>query len=38
MERILALWPKIELVPQTVQGGAMYELPMKGVLLRQLKI
>jgi hypothetical protein len=38
MERILALWPKIELVPQTVQGGAMYELPMKGMLLRQLKI
>ena len=38
MERILALWPKIELVPQTVLGGAMYELPMKGVLLRQLKI
>lgn len=38
MERILALWPKIELVPQTVQGGAMYELPMKGVLLRQLKM
>lgn len=38
MERILAPWPKIELVPQTVQAGAMYELPMKGVLLRQLKI
>jgi hypothetical protein len=37
MERILALWPNIELVPRTVQGGAMYELPMKGVLLRQLK-
>ena len=38
MERILSLWPKIELVPQTVQGGAMYEIPMKGVLLRQLKM
>jgi hypothetical protein len=37
MERILALWPNIEVVPRTVQGGAMYELPMKGVLLRQLK-
>jgi PIN like domain len=37
MERILALWPNIELVPRTVQGGAMYELPMKGILLRQLK-
>ena len=38
MERILALWPTIVTVPKTVQGGAMYELPMKGTRLRQLKI
>ena len=38
MERILALWPNIVTVCQTVQGGAMFELPMKRVLLRQLKI
>ena len=37
MERILALWPAILTVPSTVQGGAMYELPMKGTRLRQLK-
>jgi PIN like domain len=38
MERILALWPAILTVTDTVQGGAMYELPMKGTRLRQLKI
>jgi PIN like domain len=38
MERILALWPNIVTVCQTVQGGAMFELPMKRMLLRQLKI
>ena len=38
MERILALWPNIVMVCQTVQGGAMFELPMKRTLLRQLKI
>lgn len=37
MERILALWPNIITVAQTVQGGAMFELPMKSTRLRQLK-
>jgi hypothetical protein len=37
MERILALWPNIVTVCQTVQGGAMFELPLKRTLLRQLK-
>ncbi len=38
MERILALWPTIFTISTTVQGGAMYELPMKSTKLRQLKI
>ncbi|QAU44598.1 hypothetical protein [Bradyrhizobium guangzhouense] len=38
MERLLALWPVIQTVPATVQGGAMYELPIKSTKLRQLKI
>jgi hypothetical protein len=38
MERILALWPTILTISATVQGGAMYELPMKSAKLRQLKI
>jgi hypothetical protein len=38
MERILALWPNIVSVCKTVQGGAMFELPLKRTLLRQLKI
>jgi hypothetical protein len=37
MERILALWPNIITVCQTVQGGAVFELPVKRTLLRQLK-
>lgn len=37
MERILALWPTIVSVCNTVQGGAMFELPMKSTRLRQLK-
>ena len=37
-ERILALWPVILTVSATVQGGAMYELPMKSTKLRQLKV
>ena len=37
-ERILALWPSIVTVCQTVQGGAMFELPMKTALLRQFKV
>ena len=38
MERILALWPNIVTICKTVQGGAMFELPLKRTLLRQLKI
>lgn len=38
MERLLALWPAIQTVPATVQGGAMYELPLKSTKLRQLKV
>ena len=37
-ERILALWPTIETVCKTVQGGAMFELPVKSTKLRQLKL
>ena len=35
MERILALWPAIITVEKTVQGGAMFELPLKSTRLRQ---
>ncbi|MBR0967958.1 hypothetical protein JQ554_27375 [Bradyrhizobium diazoefficiens] len=38
MERMLALWPVIQTVTATVQGGAMYELPLKSTKLRQLKV
>lgn len=38
MERILFLWPNIVTVCKTVQGGAMFELPLKRTLLRQMKI
>jgi hypothetical protein len=38
MERLLALWPVILTISETVQGGAMYELPVKSTKLRQLKI
>jgi len=38
MERILALWPTIETVCRTVQGGAMFEIPIKSTKLRQLKL
>jgi hypothetical protein len=37
MERILALWENIETVTRTVEGGAMFELPMKGTRVRQIK-
>jgi hypothetical protein len=37
MERILALWQSIETVSSTVEGGAMFELPMKTNLVKQLK-
>jgi hypothetical protein len=36
MERLLALWPVIEKQSRLVAGGAMFELPMKSLRLRQL--
>jgi hypothetical protein len=38
MERILALWETIENVTKTVEGGALFELPMRSTRLKQLKI
>jgi hypothetical protein len=38
MERLLALWDNIENVARTVEGGALFELPMRSTRLRQLKI
>jgi hypothetical protein len=38
MERILALWNNIETVSKTVQAGAMFELPINGQRVRQLKL
>ena len=35
-ERILALWNPITTIASTVQPGAMYELPMKSSLPRQI--
>jgi hypothetical protein len=35
-ERLLALWASIEKVAETVEGGAMFELPMTSVRLKQL--
>ncbi len=37
MERLLALWSTMEGVCERVQGGAMFELPMRSTRLRQLK-
>ena len=37
MERLLALWPTIVTVCGTVQGGAVFELPLRSTRLRQLK-
>jgi len=38
MERILALWPAIESQSGLVEGGAMFELPMRSARLSQLKL
>lgn len=38
MERILVLWPSIEQSVTFVAGGAMFELPMNSIRLKQLKI
>ncbi len=36
MERLLALWETIETQARIVEGGAMFELPMKSTRLKQL--
>lgn len=36
-ERLLALWASIEKVVGVVQGGAMFELPMRSTRIKQLK-
>lgn len=37
MERILAMWESIATLADTVEGGAMFELPVKGTRARQLR-
>ena len=37
MERLMALWETIEVQASLVQGGAIFELPMKSTLLKQLR-
>ena len=37
MERILAMWESIATLADTVEGGAMFELPMTGARARQLR-
>lgn len=36
-ERLIALWPTIELVSRNVSGGSMFELPIKSTKLSPLK-
>lgn len=38
MERILCVWPALEALSTTVEGGAMFELPISGSRLRQLRV
>lgn len=38
MERLLALWDRIEQQMEIVHGGAMFELPMKSSRLEQLRL
>lgn len=38
MERLLALWDNIETLARTVEGGAMFELQMKSLRIRQLRL
>jgi hypothetical protein len=38
MERILALWENIEELCALVEGGAVFELPMKSTRVKQLKV
>lgn len=37
MERILALWNLIEQQTSTMAGGAMFELPVGGIRIKQIK-
>jgi hypothetical protein len=37
MERILAMWENIVTLSDTVEGGAMFELPISGSRTRQLR-
>ncbi len=37
VERILALWERMETLAGTVEGGAMFELQMKSNLIKQLR-
>lgn len=37
MERLLAVWPALEALADTVEGGAMFELTITGTRLRQLR-
>lgn len=36
-QRLIALWPAIEKVAATVNGGAMFELPIKTTKLSQIR-
>ena len=36
-ERILALWERMETIAHNIQGGALFELPMRSQLIKQLK-
>ncbi len=38
MERILAMWENISTLANTVEGGAMFELPITGSRARQLRL
>ncbi len=38
MERILAVWPALGALSETVEGGAMFELPISGNRLRQFRL
>ena len=37
-ERIIALWGSMEALARTVEGGAMFELQIKSLRIRQLRI
>lgn len=38
MERILAMWENMMTLAASVEGGAMFELPMKGSRARQMRL